>query len=44
MIVRTVAVDLADGQLSIEVGGRSASSGDWAYTFLAFVEIAAVDP
>jgi hypothetical protein len=36
---RTVSVEVTDGRLSFEVGGRSASSGDWAYTFLAYVEI-----
>lgn len=38
-IERTVRVDVTDGRLSFEVGGRSASSGDWAYTFLAYIEI-----
>ncbi|MFH2005847.1 MAG: glycoside hydrolase domain-containing protein [bacterium] len=42
-IERTVTVDLVDGSLSIEVGGRSQSSGTWAYTFLAYVDIVPVD-
>lgn len=42
-IVRTTTVDLTDGKLSLEVGGKSASSGDWAYTFLAYVAIEPVD-
>lgn len=42
-IVRTLEVDLIDGSLSLEVGGMSESSGNWAYTFLAYVEIEPVD-
>ncbi|MCB9592991.1 MAG: hypothetical protein H6719_09690 [Sandaracinaceae bacterium] len=42
-IERTVTVETTDGRLSFEVGGRSASSGDWAYTFLAYVTITPVD-
>ncbi len=38
-IERTVRVNVTDGRLSFEVGGRSASSGDFAYTFLAYIEI-----
>lgn len=43
IIERTITVDLMDGSLSIEVGGRSESSGDWAYTFLGYVDIVPVD-
>jgi hypothetical protein len=42
-IVRTVEVELVDGRLSLEVGGRSVMTGDYAYTFLAFVEIEPVE-
>ncbi len=38
-IVRTVEVEVTDGRLSLEVGGKSAMTGNYAYTFLAFVEI-----
>ncbi len=41
-IVRSVEVDLLDGKLSFEVGGQSESTGNWAYTFLAYVEIEAI--
>ena len=42
-IERTVTVDLTDGSLSLVVGGRSASTGDFAYTFLAYMDIVPVD-
>ncbi len=42
-LVRTVTVDLTDGSLSLEVGGRSDSTGDWSYTFLAYMDIVPVD-
>ena len=38
-IERTVTIDLFDGSLSMVVAGRSESSGDWAYRFLAYLEI-----
>jgi hypothetical protein len=38
-IVRTVEIEIIDGKLSLEVGGKSATTDDWAYTFLAYVEI-----
>jgi hypothetical protein len=38
-IVRTAEVEIIDGKLSLEVGGRSPTTDDWAYTFLAYVEI-----
>lgn len=41
--VRQVTVTLTDGSLSIEMGGYSASASNWAYTFLAFIEIEPVD-
>ncbi len=43
IIERTVTVDLTDSSLSIEVGGYSESAGNWAYTFLAYVDIVPVD-
>ena len=42
-IERTTVVELVDGSLSLEVGGKSASSGDWAYTFLAFMTVLPID-
>jgi len=38
-LVRNVEVDLTDGLLSVEVGGLSESSGNWAYTFVAFLAV-----
>jgi hypothetical protein len=42
-IVRTVTLDITDGSLSMVVGGRSESTGEYAYTFLGFLEIEPVD-
>ncbi len=42
-IVRTVELDVTDGRLSIVVAGRSASTGDYAYTFLSFIDIEPVE-
>ncbi len=39
VISRTVEVDLTDGRLSVEVGGMSQQTGNWAYTFLHSLEI-----
>jgi len=39
---RTVTVDLLDGSLSIEVGGYSELAGNWACTFVAYVDIVPV--
>jgi hypothetical protein len=38
-IERSVTLDITDGSLSMVVGGRSASTGDYAYTFLAYLLI-----
>ena len=38
-IRRSVTVELTDGSLSVEIGGRSASTGEFSYTFLAYLEI-----
>lgn len=40
---RTASIDLTDGSLSVVVGGRSESTGSFAYTFLAYLEIVPVD-
>jgi hypothetical protein len=40
---RSTVVDLVDGSLSVVAGGRSAKTGDYAYTFLAYLEIEPVD-
>jgi hypothetical protein len=36
---RSVTLDITDGSLSMVVGGRSASTGQYAYTFLAYLAI-----
>jgi hypothetical protein len=36
-IERTVTVDVVDGRLTLEVGGRSRSTGDFAYTFVGYL-------
>jgi hypothetical protein len=43
VLVRTTTVDLMDGKLSVEVGGKSPSTNDWAYTFLSFLWIEPVE-
>ena len=43
VIVRTVTIDLTDGSLSLEVGGRSQTTGDFAYTFLGYMDIVPVN-
>ncbi|MDX9722403.1 MAG: hypothetical protein RBU37_16785 [Myxococcota bacterium] len=42
-IERSVEVELRDGKLSMEMGGRSQSTGEWAYTFLAYLLIDPID-
>lgn len=42
-IERTLTVDLHDSSLSLEIGGRSETTGEWAYTFLAYMNIVPVD-
>ncbi len=39
VITKTVTVDLTDGSLSFVVGGKSAKTGDYAYTFLDYIDI-----
>ena len=43
IFTRTVEVDLHDGSLSVVVGGRSELTGDWAYTFLEYIDIEPID-
>jgi hypothetical protein len=43
LLERTVTVELNDGSLSLEIGGRSESSGDFAYTFVSYLAIEPVD-
>lgn len=38
-ITRSTTVELTDGRLSVVVGGRSARTGDYAYTFLEYLDI-----
>jgi hypothetical protein len=40
---RSTIVDLIDGSLSVIAGGRSAKTGDYAYTFLQYLEIEPID-
>ncbi|MCA9690580.1 MAG: hypothetical protein R3A51_08940 [Nannocystaceae bacterium] len=42
-LAESIEVDVQDGRLSLEVGGRSELTGDWAYTFLAFVTIEPIE-
>ncbi|MCC7538739.1 MAG: hypothetical protein IT379_21110 [Deltaproteobacteria bacterium] len=42
-LVRSAVVDLRDGRLSLEMGGRSETTGDFAYTFLAYLHVVPVD-
>lgn len=39
LIERTTVIDLKDGSLSLEVGGKSQKTGDFAYTFLGYLKI-----
>ncbi len=39
LVVRTEVIELKDGRVSLEIGGRSETTGDYAYTFLAYMEI-----
>jgi len=43
VIRRSTVIDLVDGSLSVVAGGRSDKTGDYAYTFLAYLEIEPVD-
>ena len=43
VIVRTVTVEITDGRLSMVIGGRSESTGEYAYTFVGFLTIEPVD-
>jgi hypothetical protein len=40
---RSATLDITDGSLSLVAGGRSARTGDYAYTFLQFLDIEPVD-
>ena len=42
-VEETITVDLADGSLSVVMGGRSESTGEWAYTFLGYLHIVPVE-
>lgn len=43
IIERATTVDVTDGSLSLVVGGRSVATGDYAYTFLAYLTIEPAD-
>lgn len=38
-LVRSVSVEVRDGSLTLEAGGRSRRTGDFAYTFVAFLDV-----
>jgi hypothetical protein len=40
---RSAEIDISDGSLSLVAGGRSAKTGDYAYTFLQFLDIEPID-
>jgi hypothetical protein len=40
---RAIEVQLTDGRLTLTFGGRSASTGTWAYTFLAYMKVEPVN-
>ncbi len=42
-IERTVLLDITDGSLSMIAGGRSAATGQYSYTFLAYLAIQPVE-
>lgn len=42
-ITRTVEIDLKDGSLSLEVGGRSEATGNFAYTFVQYLSIEPIE-
>lgn len=44
LIERSVTLDITDGSLSLTAAGRSAKTGDYAYTFLAYLTIEPVEP
>jgi len=39
VVEKSAVIDLLDGSLSLEVGGKSQTTGDWAYTFLGYLKI-----
>jgi len=43
VIERAVTLDITDGSLSMVVGGRSATTGDYAYTFLGYLMVEPVE-
>ena len=42
-IEKSVVVELSDGSLSMVAGGKSASTGQYAYTFIAYLKVEPVD-
>ncbi len=42
-IEKSTTVDLTDGSISVVVGGKSASTSNWAYTFLAYMWVEPVN-
>lgn len=40
---RAIEIQLTDGSLTVTFGGRSASTGTWAYTFLAYMKVEPVN-
>ncbi len=39
VIERSVTMDITDGSISMVAGGKSVSTGDYAYTFLAYMHV-----
>jgi len=40
---RAIEIQLTDGRLTLTFGGRSASTGNWSYTFLAYMKVEPVN-
>ena len=38
-LARSVSVEVRDGSLTLEAGGRSRRTGDFSYTFVAFLDV-----
>ncbi|MGC4064943.1 MAG: hypothetical protein QM784_09935 [Polyangiaceae bacterium] len=43
VIERAITLDITDGSLSMVVGGRSAKTGEYAYTFLGYLTVEPVE-
>jgi hypothetical protein len=43
LIERSVTIELTDGSVSMVAGGKSASTGQYAYTFIGYLQVEPVD-